>query len=99
MDVTKPVLCVSSLKDLTLSDLVQWLRVYRNQVVLWHERCPSDHPQVVDLLERLSGNLLTTMATLEELIDEMETMPQSNQEVPTRRTCGPDGTPTPASDK
>ena len=42
MDVTKPVLCVSSLKDLTLSELVQWLDDYRRQVNEWAERCRKD---------------------------------------------------------
>ena len=60
MDVTKPVLCVSSLKDLTLSELVQWLDDYRNQVDKWALRCREDDPDE-DYLRRCLEDFSTAL--------------------------------------
>lgn len=63
MDVTKPVLCVSSLKDLTLSELIEWVEEYRQQVVAWEEESTGD--SIMDYhLEILAYNLGDVLNTL-----------------------------------
>lgn len=67
MDVTKPVLCVSSLKDLTLSELIEWVEEYRQQVVAWEAASTGDTAMDhhLEILSYDLGDMLNTLAVMQ----------------------------------